>query len=359
MGLPEIIINFIKKATSVIKRSSRGMVLLILNDNTTEQAVTPYKSILNVSKQDWTAKNYDYIRMAFEGEPSSVVCVRAVITENVVDIPNTVNIFKDINFDWLAYPECTGENAALLKAFIADNRKRHKKSKAVLPNTAADSKDIVNFTMKNIVCLWNEDDEETVTYTTAEYCSRIAGILAGMPLTRSATYYVLDEIVDLEQVEEPDAAIDEGKLIIIFDGEKYKIGRGVTSLQTVSEDCPADFKKIKIVEAADIVYTDIYTTFEDEYVGKLNNTYDNKQAFIGAINNYFEKLYGTVLDGNSDNYAKISMEKNIMYLKDQGIDTDTLEEQEILEANTGATIFLEGKVKFLDAVEDLSLDLTM
>ena len=38
-----------------------------------------------------------------------------------------------------------------------------------------------------------------------------------------------------------------------------------------------------------MIIHDIYTTFEDEYVGKVVNSYDNKQMFVGAVNDYLKK----------------------------------------------------------------------
>lgn len=206
--------------------------------------------------------------------------------------------------------------------------------------------------------LW-EGSKEIKEYTTAEYSARIAGMLAGLSLSVSSTYYVLDEIVDLDLLQSPDEEIDKGKLVIIYDGEKYKIGRGVTSLTTVTEEQPEDFKKIKIVEGADLIQTDIITTFEDEFVGKVPNTYDNKQVFIGAVNEYFWNLEGTVLNGSHENYVEIDVAANEEYLKKMGKDTSEMTVQEIREANTGSYLFLCGQVAMLDAMEDLKMNINM
>ena len=64
------------------------------------------------------------------------------------------------------------------------------KVKAVLPNIAADHEGIINFTTGDIVV----GDK---TYTAGQYCSRIAGILAGTPLNVSSTYFVLSEVDDV------------------------------------------------------------------------------------------------------------------------------------------------------------------
>ncbi len=127
----------------------------------------------------------------------------------------------------------------------------------------------------------------------------------------------------------------------------------------MTESEPADFKKIKIREGADIIKNDIYTAFNDDYVGKLNNTYDNKQAFIGAVNSYFSGLAGTVLDGNEENYVDIDVEKTRQYLKENGRNVDEMTEQQIREANTGSRLFLSGRICLLDAMEDLDMTLEM
>lgn len=355
MGLPEIMITFSRKAKTLIKRSSRGMVLLILKDNTKEQPLTPYESIEDVNAKEWEEKNYDFLRMAFAGEPNAVIAVRAVQTEGA-EIKDTIMLFENLNYDWLAYPEGTPQENQALADYIKKARTDKKKVKAVLPNMPADHEGIVNFVMENIsvVC-----ETKVKQYTAAEYTARIAGILAGLSLTVSSTYHVLDEIVDLELIPNPDEAIDEGKLIIIYDGEKFKIGRGVTSLTTVKEGQPEDFKKIKIVEGTDLIKTDIISTFEDDFIGKVNNTYDNKQVFIGAVNEYFKDLEGTVLNGGQENYVEIDTAANKEYLEKNYVDTSRMTIQQLKEANTGSSLFVAGQISMLDAMEDLKLNMIM
>lgn len=110
-----------------------------------------------------------------------------------------------------------------------------------------------------------------------------------------------------------------------------------------------------MLEGADIIRYDIYSTFKENFVGKLNNTYDNKQNFIGAVNQYLKNLEDTVVDKENDHYVELNTTAILNYLKADGIDTDDLTEQQIKEANTGSNIFLAGKVKLLDAMEDLDL----
>lgn len=296
--------------------------------------------------------------MIFKGGPGGVIAVRMQESEGEAQISQALEMIRGLNFDYLCIPQYKTQYGEAVKTFLEEIRRAGKKGKAVLPGFRADSSAIINFTTAGISMKW-DDEKEVREPDTAEYCCRIAGICAGIPLTRSVTYYVLDEILNTDQVVDADACIDAGELVIIFDGEKFKIARGVNSLQTVTETEPEDFKKIKVREGADIVRHDIHTTFHDDYVGKLNNTYDNKQAFIGAVNRYFADLEGQILDGEAGNYAELDTERIRKYLQDNGTDVDELTEQKVREANTGSGIYITGKVRFLDALEDLHMVLEM
>lgn len=358
MGAPRITIEFLKKAATAIKRSGRGMVVLVLDDATGDQALNPYMGIDEVPQDGWTEKNHGYIKMTFKAGPSQVLCVRAITKDDTIDIRETLELIRHVNFDYLAGPCLKASDGDAVKTFIKKIRNEGKKAKAVLPGYEADYEAIINLASPQVTAVWDKDGDP-VTYTAQEYCCRIAGILASIPLTQSSTYYELEEVVDTPGFEDVDAEVDGGRLVIIFDGSRYKIARGVTSLQTISEEHPQDFRKIKVLEGADIIRYDIRQTFEDEFVGKMNNTYDNKQLLIGAVNQYLKDLEDTVVDKESDHYVELNLAAILEYVRSNGADTDEMTEQQIKEMNTGSTVFLAGKVKLLDAVEDLQLKIRL
>lgn len=358
MGLPEILITFKKKASSAISRSRRGMVAVLLQDDTAEQFLTPCTRWRDVKETEWTKESLKVLKLIFKGGPRQVLIVRILRTEGSLDLKRTLDEIMHINIDYLCYPGYQSKDLSQLRDFISLAHEKGKKVKAVLPGVAADNMHIVNFAAAHVTAKWI-DEEETVTYTAAEYCCRIAGILAGLPLTQSCTFYVLDEIVDADIPEDPDAEIDAGKLIIVFDGEKYKIGRGVTSLQTVTLETPEEFKKIKIVEGMDVIRHDIFSTYEDHYVGKMSNGYDDKQIFVGAVNSYLRAMENSILNAEAENVVQISAEGNREYLEEHGIDTEDMTEQELKEADTGSYMIIEGVCRFLDASEDLKLNMSM
>ena len=358
MGLPEILITFKKKASDAIQRSSRGMVAVLLQDDTTEQFLTPCTRWKDVKKWELTTENLKALKLVFKGGQKQVLIVRVQRTDGSFDLERTLKEIMHINIDYLCYPGYLAKDLSILRDFIGETHEKGKKVKVVLPNTEADDMHIINFVATHVTARW-VDEEELITYTAAEYCCRIAGILAGLPLTQSCTYYVLDEIVDTDVPDDPDKEIDAGKLVIVFDGEKYKIGRGVTSLQTVTEEKPDEYKKIKIVEGMDVIRHDIFSTFEENYVGKVTNSYDNKQLFVGAVNTYLRIMQGSILNAEAENTIQISTEANREYLEGHGTDTTDMGEQELKEADTGSYMFLEGQCTFLDAMEDLRLDMNM
>ena len=358
MGLPEIVITFKKKASAAIARSQRGMAAVLLQDDTAEQFLTPCTRWKDVKEKEWTKESLKVLKLIFKGGPRGVLIVRVVRTDGSLDLAGTLQQIMHMNIDYLCYPGYLSKDLGTLRDFIAEAHEKGKKVKAVLPGAEADDMHIINFASNYVTAKWI-DEEQPVTYTAAEYCCRVAGILAGLPLTKSCTFYVLDEVVDADIPEDPDKAIDDGKLVIVFDGEKHKIGRGVTSLQTVTPETPEAFKKIKIVEGMDVIRHDIFSTFEGSYVGEVVNSYDNKQLFVGAVNSYFRAMYNSVLNAEAENYVQISAEGNRKYLEEHGINTEDMTEQELKEADTGSYMILEGVCKFLDASEDLDLNMAM
>lgn len=349
MGLPQININFLGRAVSAIARSARGIVALVLKDDTPTAKSQEIKSIDDLVASDWTAKNLAYIKQVLKGTPSKVI-IEVVPTADYLEVLNRLSFKK---FNYLTIPDITAPQTSDVVTWIKEKRKAKKTFKAVLPNVKADSEGIINFTTSGI-----KVGEET--YTSAEYAPRIAGILAGLDFTRSSTYFVLDEVESIVEHADPDGAIDAGELILINDGEKIKIGRGVNSLVTTTTTKTEDFKSIRIIEVVDMISDDVRSVFEDEYVGKVNNIYDNQVLFITALNAYFKELAGDeVLDKEADNIAEINVDAQRLAWEKIGTDTSTWEEQTVKETSFKRNVFLRGNVKIVDSMEDLDFNIFM
>jgi len=351
MGLPQINIAFQTLAVTAISRSARGVVSLILKDSTSIIFDTKiYMDVSQIDPDDWTAANLDYIQKTFLGSPRMVIVER--LATDAVNYNAALTRLTNKKWNYLAIPGILIADVATISTWIKSQRDTNKKTfKAVLPNSTSDHEGIINFATDDLVV-------GAKTYTTEEYCCRIAGILAGLPFTQSSTYFALAEAESITETATPDADIDAGKLILINDGEHIKIGRGVNSLTTTTVTKGAKFKKIKIMEAIDLMREDIRDTFDSEYVGQVNNSYDNKVLFLTAVNAYFKGLQGDeVLDPNFTALAEIDIDAQELYLQSTGTDTSLLTTAQIKEYNTGSKVFVKASGSPLDAMEDL--DFTM
>lgn len=351
MKLPQILIEFKSKAQSIIQRSERGIVAIILKDDT--EGAEPfkiYKSLNDVEFTKMTATNYEYMKMIFEGAPYKVIAVTIATTAE--SYSEALKKLENYKWNYLTVPSADTEAATVISSWVKEQRSKNKTFKAVLANTKADCEGIINFTTENIVSTIVGERK----ISAAEYCSRIAGIVAGLSLDRSLTYYALNDIVSADIADDPDALVEAGELIVIFDGEKYKIGRGINSLTTGTNE---DLKKIKIIEGKDMVFEDIKSTFENKYIGQVINDYDNKQNLVAAIIAYYKSIEGNVLDKNYDNTCAVDAQAQRDYLEQAGEDTESMSDVQILQANTGSHVYLTSSIKFVDAMEDLHMGINM
>lgn len=298
LGLPNFNFIFQSKGVSAIERSARGIVAVILKDDTEGEEQNVYNKVDDVDFTQWTEDNYNYLKLIYEGAPSKVIAMR--VATNVESYNAVLKKLKDLKWNYLCIPGIKAADTTMIGAWIKQYRNDEKKTfKVVLPHYAGDHEGIINFTTENIT--------SSVTgkkHTAAEYCARIAGILAGLSLSRSSTFYVLNDVSSAEVPDDPNERIDAGELILTFDGSQYKIGRGVNSLTSFTATKTEDFRKIKIVEGMDLYMDDIRDTFEKYYVGKVINDYDNKQMFVAAISSYHKELLGDDEDVEQDEYER-------------------------------------------------------
>ena len=353
MGLPNINITFETLASTVINRSEKGVLAMMVKDST--QAGGHVLTSASQMPEGLSAANQAEIQRAFLGyqdkQPKKVILYVMETTES--DLTKPLAYFATQTFDYLVGPsDITSEQAQAVVTWVKEQRKNSIMVKAVLPDIKADCEAVVNFTTDSI-----QVGEQT--YTTAQYCGRIAGLLCCVPLDQSCTYAVLPEVTDVSRLTKDamDTAIDAGELILFHDGEKVKIGRGVTSLTTTTDTKGEVFKKIKVVELTDIIKTDIKKVAEDEYIGKYANSYDNKCLLIVAIGNYFREMERDNLLNSGTSTVGIDLEAQRDYLYSIGTDVSEMSEQEIKEANTREKVFLTASIQILDAIEDIDLNI--
>ncbi|WP_337803041.1 phage tail sheath subtilisin-like domain-containing protein [Megasphaera sp.] len=368
-GMPQIIINFRTKGTTAIKRSARGIVAMILH-NETKDEIHNYtiRDVSDIPDTGLTDENVDLIKKCLLGTPLRIL-VYTLPNTNVDGATKTqANVLKmltNIKWNWLCAPTASVQEQQDLASWIkAQRSNKHKTFKAVLSGQAADHEGIVNFCTNDIKVQTAPDragNPVYTTYTALQYTARIAGILAGLALDRSATYFKLTEVESVEVYEDIDTLIDQGELLLIDeqDGDGVKIARACNSLTTFTTDKGEEFRKIKIIEGIDMVTDDIRDTFKKYYVGKVINDYNHKMLFISAILVYFSEIKGNVLDADAPNTVDINTTWQSNYAKLHGDDPTTMSVMEIRQYNTGDTLALVGDIRFVDAMENLKIDFTL
>mgnify|MGYP001071724976 CR=1 FL=1 len=263
------------------------------------------------------------------------------------------NLVVVFNGEIYNYRALTAELTALEK-WVKDRRAAYFTEKLVEPNAAKapDDMGIIDFAETDGAIAEGE-----TTYTAGEYASRIAGVLAGIPAGMSATYAPLTELtaVTPRSTQEQAAAIKAGKLILIHDGVKAKIARGVNSLTTIPATGKADWSKIKIVEGMDLLTYYLRTTIQDQYVGRYANTYDNKCVLVTAIQTFLAELEGQGVLSSGESWAELDAEAQEKWMRSQGIETADMTAQEIKEYQTGSWVFVRVGGRFVDAMEDFQL----
>lgn len=353
MGLPNINIIFQSQAATAITRSQKGIVAIIVRDGNAGGA-----HVLTNSLQiptELSKENKDYIERTFLGyiTPPRKVLLFVIGSEDV--LTSALSYFETQKFDYMVGPyDVTPTESQTIVTWIKLQNTNGNTFKAVLPKITSDSELVINFDT-------DENKLGNEVLSAAQYCSRIAGLIAGTPMTISCTYAPLLELEDVKRLNKSDmdAAIDASKFILLHDGEKVKVGRGINSLVTTTATKSEVYKKIKIVEAIHMITNDIKKTMQDSYIGKYANSYDNKCLLISSIKGYFIALEqeGILVQGTSNIGIDLVAQEN--YLKSRGLNTDDMSEDDIKNANTGDKVFLSASVTILDAIEDIDLNITI
>lgn len=383
LGMPSISIFFQEAGIEAVERSQRGIAAMILEEEksvidklfsqheyegeTLEALSVPHVVYtLDDIPAELSGDNKDYITKCMLGYQKTPYRVKIYFQEKDESkdtepdkFADTLAVLATDRWDYLAIPTIRTEQLEHVGTWMKTNREnKYKRSKVVLPGYNGDYEGIINFANTRIVTATKE-------YAPAEYTARIAGLIAGTPMTISATYAPLAEVIDCDKhtLDENDEKVNKGEFFIFWDGEKFKMSRAVNSLVTTIQGKGEGYQTIKIVDIMDMIYDDIKKTAQDSYIGKYTNDYDNKCLLIAAIRGYFRELErGRLLQKNYSTIdidveaVRIYQEKHGLYTKEE---LANMSEQEIKELDTKKKVFLTAKIKILDAMEDIELPIAI
>jgi hypothetical protein len=360
MGLPNINIAFVQAASASVTSGTRGIVALIVRDdtNTTFSTVT-YTLASAIDSTKFTAANAQFITDCFVGTPTSVTVIRIGASGVIAD---ALTIAATLDFDWLGVAETIVGDSDAVATWIKSQEALKKTYKAIVynPTTAPDCKHVVNFVNTSVTFL--DTTRGTSGVCTGEtYISTLLGIFAGISLSKSATYYICTNLSAVTEVADNDTAIDKGELVLINDSGDVRIGAGVNSLVTLDTNDTSDMQQICIVEAMDLMLDDIRTTFKDSFIGNYKNKYANQIILISAINAYFNTLADEdVLDADYTNVCSVDVDaQRAAWLAAGKTEASSWTDAQVRNNTFKNQVFLAANVKILGGVENLQLSITM
>lgn len=354
MGLPNIDIIFSAIARTAIARSQKGIATVVVKDDTDTNFTNKQYSFLadlTADESKYTSENYRLLRETFLGTPNKVVVVRIGTGENMSSAKSDLDM---LNYDWVGVIDKTMQDD-LVSYVKSRNLIKIKQVKAIsYKGTTTDNIHVVDFVNDKIKRKSQTAEEDGNTFI-----PRLLGILAGLPFTRTSTFYKFDDLEYVSEISDLNTQINNGKFCLFNDEGIVRVARGVNSLNTVTQTETEDMKKISIVEAMDMIKYDIYDSFKNNMVGKYKNSYDNQIVFISAVNSYFEQLETeSVLDNRYQNIAQVDVSEQRKQWIDSGkpeaVDWD---EYTVKENTFRSNMFLEGDIKILDAIEDLKFNI--
>lgn len=150
-NMPNIEVIFKQKAVTAIQRSERGVVCIIVNDDTSGAATTnKYELSSDVKEAEYTADNYKAIIGAFIGLPKTVYVVKIGAEQKFTDAKTAIS---GIDFNWLCFLNADSTEQDAVAAYIKETNaknKRKKRKAVVYKATTTDDMHVVNFTNKAI-----------------------------------------------------------------------------------------------------------------------------------------------------------------------------------------------------------------
>ncbi|MDD4390317.1 MAG: phage tail sheath C-terminal domain-containing protein [Eubacteriales bacterium] len=358
--LPSIEVIFKQLAGTLIERSERGVAILIVRDDTDSSFdYKEYKNITAVEadRTKYTAANLQYIKDIFNFALNRVAIVRIDTAVDTISDALTA-LEANIKTGWITIADGATEDFATLASWIKSKELERKTYKAVTYKAAVtDCKHIVNFYNDNVTFV-----DARGQVTGEKYGPSLIGILASCNIRRGSTYFECANLTRVTEAADNEAAVADGKFILVNDVDKVKIALGINSMTTTDGiNNTEDMKFIDTVEAMDLINDDISAVFKNEYLGKYKNNYDNQVLFISSINTYFKQLANDyILDNNYANKVDVDVEaQRLAWLGVGKLEAETWDDQTVKNNSFKRTVYLAGDIKILGSMENLKFTVNL
>lgn len=366
LGLPEVKLTFSAAIARAFSPGADGRMALIVRD----AAQTTGAKIYEITSPDGLAEagvtaaaaTTEAIRQAFLGGITSLV---VVLLATLGEMSAAYDLVETARFDVCAVADIASGEVAGFVAWakgLYDTDAKHALF-VVAEATAPDHPAIVNFVADDILAADPDDPTTPMAVTQEKFVPRIAGAIAGAKLWEGVTFLKLGDVVSCAAMTKTNinAAIAAGKLALYYNGETVKIARGVTSLETPTTTYPTPYQKIKIVRTLNRIEDDIVRNIEDNWLGRVPNTVENKHLLVSAILDYLQQMEKlSVLQPGTSTMA-IDVVKTRTYLKTirTAAVVDAMTDEQVLEEDSGDKLYLAGSIRPVDSVEDIDIAINL
>ena len=247
--MPSIEVIFKQLAGSLIERSERSIAILIIKDDTDKTfQYKKYKDAIEADEDKglYTKDNLRYIKDVLIWGVMECHVLR--IDAEQGKLAEALKILESrVKTGWITIANGTQEEFNDLASWIKARENRNKTYKAVVYKaTVTDCKHLVNFCNETITFADNERGEQNG----AAYCPSMIGILAKCNIKKGCTYFKCSNLASVQEMEDNDKALSEGKFILFNDDEIVRVGAGINSMTTT--DGLYNTEDMKYIETVEI-----------------------------------------------------------------------------------------------------------
>lgn len=276
--------NKINIAVSKDKTNGLMNIITYVNGNSLDS-----QKVSNINELD----DNDYVTFSGSGEidETSGTPLSGGTNGTVTDSVAYPNMFKKLKLSkWQTYACFSSETSikSSVVEFIEQMREDEGKYvQAVISDyDGADYEGIINSISSAIV--------NDIEYSKEDFVSIVAGMTAGSNFNESNTgkaikgaTSIINELTDTEIKE----ALSNGKFLISTSTKGViKVEQDINSLHTFTKEKDYNFSKNRVIRTLDEIGTSIVMTWEDTYMGKVDNTDTGRGLFQSDLIVYGNEL---------------------------------------------------------------------
>lgn len=356
---PNIDIVFKQKATSSINKSKRGIAILILKndetDNCPDYAVYNEITDFETAKSKYSADNQQAINDVFVFPPYKTIVVNSDTVANAL-----IEIEKNTITGWISVVDGTTEDFTTLVSWIKTKESKKRTYKAVTYKASStDCKHIVNLTNEKVEFVDSRGEAGGV-----KYLPSLLGIFAYCAgNSKSSTYFKCTNLKSVQGFADVDTELAKGDLVLFNDTDYVRICQGINTLITYDgEKATEDMSFIETVEVMDKIQDDIRDVFKETYLGNFKNKYDNQILFISSINSsYLKELADNDdLDPEYTNVASIDVEtQRKAWISSGKAEASEWDDAKVKNSTFKRDLYLLGDIKILGSMTNLKFDISL